>query len=124
MKYRLIRLIKIGKITFCDVCDFKESIKCVNCENELIAEYLLSNGVIVPPCKVGDKLYYFGYRANGGKTEKYIKEETIEMISIDSHSIYAHIPRALLIDLADLGKSVFLTREEAEWAMKVNGERE
>lgn len=82
-----------------------------------IADHLLTNGVIVPPCKVGDKLYYIAHRANGGKTEKYIKEEMVAMTSIDSRSIYAHIPRALLIDLGDLGKTVFLTREEAEKAL-------
>ena len=26
-------------------------------DSEVIADYLLSNGVIVPPCKVGDKVY-------------------------------------------------------------------
>ena len=86
--------------------------------SEQLADYLIANEVIVPPCKVGDKLYYIAYRSNDGKTEKYIKEETIEMISIDSRSIYAHIPRALLIDFADLGKTVFLTREEVEKALE------
>ena len=86
--------------------------------SERFADVLLADGWIRPPCEVGDKLYYIAYRSNDGKTEKYIKEETVEMISIDSRSIYAHIPRALLIDLADLGKTVFLTREEAEQALK------
>lgn len=83
-----------------------------------VADHLFANGVIVLPCKVGDVLYYIGSRANGKKIEKYVKEEAVEMISKDGHSIYAHVSRALLIDLADLGKTVFLTREEAEAALK------
>lgn len=113
MRDRLIELIEQSGI----ICDNCPEYDC-SLWGEELADHLLTNGVIVPPYKVGDKLYYIGYRANCGKTEKYIKEETIEMISMDSRSIYAHIPRALLIDLADLGKSVFLTREEAEQALK------
>ena len=44
-KNRLIELIRIGKVTFCDVCDHKDSLECDDCENELIAEYLLANDV-------------------------------------------------------------------------------
>lgn len=120
MRDRLIELIKKKS------CFYQDCIgKCGECSNvgldgddiETLADHLLANGVIVPPCKVGNKLYYIAYRSNDGKTEKYIKEETVEMISIDSRSIYAHIPRALLIDLADLGKTVFLTKELAEKAL-------
>lgn len=45
-KKRLIDLIRIGKVKLCDVCDHKESLECDDCENELIAEYLLANGVV------------------------------------------------------------------------------
>ena len=29
-----------------------------------IADYLLANGVIIPPCKVGDKVYQHGKKFN------------------------------------------------------------
>lgn len=45
-KERLIDLIRIGKLKFCDVCDHKESLECDDCENELTAEYLLANDVV------------------------------------------------------------------------------
>ncbi len=49
---RLIELIKKGETEFimatgdCDLLDY-------------LADHLLSNGVIVPPCKVGDAVYYY-----------------------------------------------------------------
>lgn len=136
MREKLIELIIQGKsLGNClkDECTDCFGEHCSECEIGDIADHLLANEeikhafellkaekegrLIVPPCKVGDKLYYISYRVNGEKTEKYIKEETIEMISVDSLSIYAHIPRALVIDLADLGKTVFLSREGAEKAL-------
>lgn len=41
----------------------KKNTKGANCDLEremLFADYLLANGVIVPPCKVGDTVYYAG----------------------------------------------------------------
>ena len=92
-----------------------------------IADYLLANGVIVPPCKVGDTVYYFSRDLGAvfpyfvenlnigsmGKNKTYWNyeanyhdEETDELIDeID-------------FDLDDIGKTVFLTREEAEKALK------
>lgn len=84
---------------------------------EIIADYLLENGVIVPPCKVGDKLYYIAYRFKD-KAEKYIREETIEEIKVDKFGMYVNLPKALTVNLADLGERIFLSYEEAEKALK------
>ena len=35
-----------------------------------IADYLLANGVIVPPCKVGDKIYRYGVAENTEKVSQ------------------------------------------------------
>lgn len=77
-----------------------------------LTDYLLANGVIVPPCKVGDTVYYETYTNNGSTS-----------IGVQPHKIIAH--RLIMVTesnclIADfeIGKTVFLTREEAERALK------
>jgi len=69
---------------------------------ERIADYLIANGVIVPPCKVGDKVY----QTDGVRTYT----STINKIIYDTNSI--------AFDERAIGKTVFLTKEEAENALK------
>ena len=90
-----------------------------------IADLLLKNGVIVPPCKVGDTVYY-------------VSDSPINL-SVQANTIYeAHISRIVttqygttlviqihnaygvteIPDINDYGKTVFLTREEAEAKLK------
>ena len=42
--------------TFCNICERADD-DCAVCGSERLADYLLSNGIIVLPCKVGDKVY-------------------------------------------------------------------
>ena len=81
---------------------------------QTVADYLLANGVVVPPCKVGDKIY----RIVKGK----IKESEVEKIEITKNIIAIfydwHGMGYELSTVLDLGKTVFLTREEAEQALK------
>ena len=73
---------------------------------EYFADYLLANGVIVPPCKAGDTVYYVSF----GKIYKG-----------ECHAITQHRD-SLQIHLYDFdgdnasisAKTVFLTKEEAE----------
>jgi hypothetical protein len=92
-----------------------------------IADYLLANGVIVPPCKVGDSCYPL----NASETELTC-EEKISRITISERNIiigyYEHWDYSNRCRKTDtwrlplrtriLGKGVFLTREEAERALK------
>ncbi len=81
---------------------------------EEIADYLLANGVIVPPCKVGDVVYYF--------VGNEIYHGTIDTFQIDTkenwYIAYCKTDYILTgqIKLAfwEFGESVFLSREEAE----------
>ena len=77
-----------------------------------IADYLLENGVIVPPCKVGNKLYN-----EHSLIDEYCYWE-VEKIEIykdengvvdDSDNWYS---------FEDIGKTVFLTKDEAKNALK------
>lgn len=69
---------------------------------EKIAERLIEDGdVIVPPCKVGDKVY----QTDGCR----IYESTVREIIYDTDGI--------AFDKTAIGTSVFLAREEAEAAL-------
>lgn len=66
------------------------------------ADYLLENGVIVPPCKVDDTVYQIDAERVFASKVKAIVYDT-DNIAFDKRSI---------------GKTVFLSREEAEKALK------
>ena len=67
---------------------------------DYLADYLLKHGVIVLPCKVGDTLYCES-AIKGHIT--YLKAPDLEWI-FENREIF--------------GKEIFLTREEAERALK------
>ena len=115
MRDRLVELIKdslnkhIGK-------------SCMLAEN--ITNDLLENDVIVPPCKVGDTVYYISDNPiNLSVQANTIYEATVVRIVttkygitlvIQIHNSYGctEIP-----DMNDWGKNVFYTREEAQKAL-------
>lgn len=104
MRDRLIWLIKNAEKAF-------PKDKPVLDIEEFTADFLLANGVIVPPCKVGDKLYIVA-----GVSGKIV-ECTIIGVWIFGQSC-AVITDFGTIHNNSLGKSVFLTREEAEAKLK------
>ena len=85
---------------------------------KIIADKLLANGVIVPPCKVGDVVYeiipkcsapwnYCPYNGGYGTSR------------CDKNPCKAYIKESkfALSDLENVSKTVFLSREEAEKAL-------
>ena len=88
--------------------------------SEGIADYLLANGVTVPPCKVGDMVYVVDYTRLGNM----IFECEIEEISHFSYGTYyylnwgLHISRFKACQENSFGKTVFLSKEEAKRALK------
>lgn len=131
MRYRLIELIKEAKAIEASGIGCKVS-------DEYIADHLLAEGVIVPPCKVGDTVYA-------------ISESRIEECRVDEVCIYGNENIVMTehtcdydckgcpfsswgqdysgehscqgeygtysFNFDDFGKTVFLTREEAEKAL-------
>lgn len=94
---------------------------------EVIADYLLAHGIIVPPCKVGDKFYKVErWCTEGGYWEKprYAYSSTCEDCceecdGKDEIIEYTfHSPQQILLLERVFGKYVFLTREEAEAKLK------
>ena len=79
-----------------------------------VADHLLANGVIVPPCKVGDTVYRISKRYG----EWCVLPRTVCSIrySLDSRG---NIAWYLFTTTEDrIGETVFLTSEEAEQAPK------
>ena len=106
---RLIELLMQG-----DIAAAKQGVfNCCMCrrEAETIADYLLENGVIVLPCKVGDMVYIFERGSyiipicGQGKPHWEIK---IEKCSF----------KYWLLDNHKFGVNMFFTREEAENALE------
>lgn len=93
---------------------------CEECHDSDIADHLIAHGVIVLPCKVGDTVWIKGYR--------FLAE--IECINITKSGIdfdWAEYERSHELtelwdygtfEVEDIGKNVFLTREDAEAALK------
>ena len=94
---------------------------CLLAEN--ITDDLLANGVIVLPCKVGDMLYdIYEAVSNGYGGIRELKVPEIH-INIDRRNKPWLIISGYYFAFEDFGKTVFLTREEAEKALK-GGEQE
>ena len=92
---------------------------------EYTADHLLANGVIVPPCKVGDLVYalwsvptetkYVIYCAEVKKISQYKRNCRLATVFDLEPIEYRGRRREYQID--DFGKTVFLTKEEAEKAL-------
>ncbi len=77
---------------------------------EYTADHIFADGWIRLPCKVGDTLYYIPFGSTVTKWE-------IRSIEIMQDDIVFHCGRTFFLKY-DIGKTVFLTKEEAENALK------
>ena len=79
----------------------------------IAAEELLANGVIVPPYKVGVKVYYANYNEFDN-----VFEGTLVSYSLDAAHLwfncYYDCGLKIWHTIEEFGKTVFLTKEEAE----------
>ena len=82
------------------------------------AAHLLSNGVIVVPCKIGDTVYIIDDGDEG--SDSYVLDVKVLQFFINSNGIAVDLKLPLGLRLntwAVIGKNVFLTEEEAEKAL-------
>ena len=114
MRDRLIELIS-------DALKFNIGKSCKLADN--IAEHLLENGVIVPPCKKGDLVYelvlcddeeYRVFDMRVGKVVHYGSTYNGEVWNVYLIGTYTYAYKSFY----DFGKTVFLTRDAAEQALK------
>ena len=85
--------------------------------DEYLANYLIENGVIAPTSKVGDKIYIHQFN---NKLKKVVVEcEIIEHSQAEElFKVKLSDGRILTLLFQFIGKTVFLTREEAEAKLK------
>lgn len=96
----------------------KKNTKGANCDLEremLFADYLLDNGVIVPPCRLNQRMWEAsGYEIDECKvsslTQKADGSFKIRLTILRYKSVFE-------ITTDAIGKTVFLTLEEAEKAL-------
>ena len=81
---------------------------------EFLADHLIANGVICPPCKVGQIVWL----VRDGK----IEETTVEKIVLKYKGLYLKLLCNSFYETTcrSIGKTVFLTREEAEKELDEN----
>lgn len=97
-----------------ELLDQKQTLGCATetginyIQNSELADYLIAHGVTVSPCKVGDTVYQFD--------AERIYESRIRNVIYETNGI--------AFDEQAIGKTVFLTREEAERALKENKRNE
>lgn len=114
MRDRLSQLI-FNKLS--ETCGECSSLECT----EKLTDYLLANGVIVPPCKVGDTVYFVA--RNSGRPIGTIYE--IEIVQIARRKEGFHAKGRFKGNLNEFeiryfkidNYSFFLIREEAEAAL-------
>ena len=122
----------------------KENCHCINedcekcssngiCFTHREADHLLDNGIVVPPCKVGDMVYALWETPTLYTETKYVlySAEVKEVSQCKRNNrlvlIYKLEPTSFRGRIReffdyDFGKTVFLTREQAEKALEGNGE--
>lgn len=86
---------------------------------ERLADHLLANGVIVPPCKVEDITYIFDYEVNNYLETKIrgIIPSIVEAITIVDDGLWVENEHAKY-QMSAIGDLIFLTKEEAEEALE------
>lgn len=128
-------------------CNYAPCIRC-----EIIADHLIANGVIVPPCKVGDMIYKIQYCRCGNpeafEMKQCHKKETSKTPKVFASVMlqqkgkkltpgsyrfeppkyeykpigticYKVVQKPFKLEwINDFGKTVFLTKEEAEQKLK------
>lgn len=102
--------------TDCNTCKYWNT---NDCGAVRIADHLIANGVVLPPCKVGDTVYYLD-----GKT---IVKDVVHCISFGGrHGVNAkgfiHMHDSdkdnITISFKLFGEKVFLTKDQAEQKLK------
>lgn len=99
-------------------CEF---VKCEECRGRELAEKLIENGVILPPCKVGQTVYFLRHdelcEAKVISMEINLYTNPQLWLSLEYYSpMFGTHQYKSRVDLL-LGKLLFFTREEAEAAI-------
>jgi uncharacterized protein YuzE len=127
MRNRLIELLKKADKNASDklITDYEDAIQ----DN---ADYLIANGVIAPPCNVGDVVY--AYCEYFGILKYLVSKFSVSYMGKENDYLYweavAYAPDTdelldeMEFDIDEIGKYVFFTYEEAEQKLKGGADNE
>ena len=111
-KERLIELIKKAET------EFANSNRPVLDIEEFVADFILANGIIVPPVKINQKIWLVftpKYPANPEDKGKYfVREDGVQRIIYGAKGLSIETWNMGTIPTKELGTKLFLTEEEAE----------
>lgn len=117
---RLIELMQTP-ITITNGVTTVGEIKMSFTEAKFIADHLLANGVIVPLCKVGDMVYIID---EPDFEDDYVLGVQVSAVGRDIGGVWVALDlplgfkRSGYIGATEIGRTIFLTKEEAEQALK------
>ena len=90
--------------------------------SEMLADYLLENGVIVPAVEIGTTVYEIRQKGISVSNRRYdsgiTTQKQLKNAIFDGKTLYIESKLYAKSDNVRLGKTVFLTREEAEKALE------
>lgn len=120
MRERLIKLLNNQCCPSPLLCDANcKYAHLESCYPERVVDYLIENGVVVPPCKVGQKVWKLMFWL---KSPAEIIEGKVSMLQQKADGTWKiRITRRSSVEditLDEIGKTVFLSREEAEMVLK------
>lgn len=84
-----------------------------------IADHLIESGAILPPCKVGDTVYLIKYHYSDRRV--VLPYKVTEILYSSSRGVRPFVfvtNTGYSFDNCDIGDIVFLTREDAEKALR------
>jgi hypothetical protein len=86
-----------------------------------VADHLLANGVIVPPVAVGQPVWFIPPTAH----KPMIAETEIDKVVLKRGGLYIKLAFNAMYETSckSIGKTVFLTKEDAEKALKERQEK-
>lgn len=121
MRDRLIAMLRQADFDYGEecVCAAEDGYKGAIDFAEYFADFLLANGVIVPSLKVGDTVYYT-HRGKIWSAKVYYIDVVLmeDYVSISAAEAANERGAGIEFNWDSIGKTVFLTEEEAEQALK------
>lgn len=91
----------------------------VNINTTKIADHLITNGVIIPSCKVGDAVYFI---CEDDEDDYFVSENNVNDVSLKGFFVSNYDPPQDDLGWFELyesiGKDAFFTKEEAEQKLK------
>ncbi len=120
---RLVELLAESSEKVGDYIDSRHIVPTAEEVHSLRADYLLANGVIVPPCKVGDKVYEVLLKCDYIRSLNVVGFHLGKFPDLRGHKrkeyLVCYSDYSLTrVDIDKFGKTVFLTKEEAEAKLK------